>query len=78
LGYVVFESETGRAIKYCKKIGTAKAHVTRHARANAEYLLDVPHARHQRTYLWCSYADYEGVLLGLDEPSRKLWVFCRG
>ena len=78
MGYVVYEAETGRAIKYCKKVGTAKAYVTRHAKENAAFLLIHSQSRHQYTHLWCSYADYEGVLMGMDEPSRKFWVFCRG
>ena len=75
MGWVVYEQATGRAVKYYRKIGPAKAAVTRQRRMVASESIvwgrDV-------TWLYSSYADYEGVLMGMQEPERKMWAFCRG
>jgi hypothetical protein len=74
MGFVVFEESSGRVMKYCKKVGVAKGHCTRHNRE-----LGVGSAwRHNSPWTWCSYQDYEGVLMGMKEPERKMWAFCRG
>ena len=75
MGWVVYEEATGRAVKYYRKIGPAKAAVTRQRK-----LVDsMPNVwGRDVTWLYCSYADYEGVLMGMKEPERKMWAFCRG
>lgn len=81
MGFVVFEVETGRAVKYYRKESTAKAQVTRQNKqviyaeqeARRLYYYPVPQA-----WTYCAYADYEAVLMGMSEPERKMWAFCRG
>lgn len=82
MGYVVFEEDTGRAVKYYRKGTAAKAQVTRHNRQ-----VDLDRQKKSgysyfslSSHYWtfCSYADYEGVLMGMNEPERKMWAFCRG
>ena len=84
MGFVVFEETTGRAIKYYRKESVAKAQVTKNNRSidnNAILRLALGLTRsydHDRRWIHCSYADYEGVLMGMQEPERKMWAFCRG
>ena len=72
MGWVVFEEQSGRVKGYYSKASAAKGQVTRHN--NARTYDGRPYA----VWLCCSYADYEGVLMGMKEPERKMWVFCRG
>ena len=83
MGFVVYEEETGRAIKYYRKESSAKAQVTKNNRSieNTRLLrlqLGVPNYDRDHYWLYCSYAGYEGVLMGMKEPERKMWAFCRG
>jgi hypothetical protein len=83
MGFVVYEEETGRAIKYYRKESVAKSQVTKNNRSidNTRILrlqLGVPNYDRDRYWLYCSYAGYEGVLMGMKEPERKMWAFCRG
>ena len=83
MGYVVYEEETGRAIKYYRKESVAKAQVTKNNRSidNTRLLrlqLGVPNYDRDRRWLYLSYAGYEGVLMGMREPERKMWAFVRG
>jgi len=82
MGFVVYEEETGRAIKYYRKESSAKAQVTKNNRSidNSDILrLHLGIGRsHERRWLYCSYAGYEGVLMGMKEPERKMWAFVRG
>jgi hypothetical protein len=83
MGFVVYEEETGRAIKYYRKESVAKSQVTKNNRGidNSRLLrlqLGVPNYDRDRHWLYCSYAGYEGVLMGMKEPERKMWAFCRG
>jgi hypothetical protein len=82
MGFVVFEEETGRAIKYYRKESVAKAQVTKNNRGiDNDGVLRAflgPKYNHDRRWLYCSYAGYEGVLMGMKEPERKMWAFCRG
>jgi hypothetical protein len=75
MGFVVYEEETGRAVRYYRKESSAKAQVTKH---NKE-VRESPNiwGRHV-LWIYCSYAGYEGVLMGMKEPERKMWAFCRG
>lgn len=82
MGWVVYEETTGRAIKYYRKESVAKAQVTKNNRSidnNAILRLALGVTRsYDCRWLCCSYADYEGVLMGMQEPERKMWAFCRG
>ena len=83
MGFVVYEEETGRAIKYYRKESVAKAQVTKNNRSldNSNILrlqLGISRHPHDRNWLYWSYAGYEGVLMGMKEPERKMWAFCRG
>jgi hypothetical protein len=83
MGWVVYEEETGRAIKYYRTESVAKSQVTKNNRSidNSRLLrlqLGVPNYDRDRHWIHCSYADYEGVLMGMKEPERKIWAFCRG
>jgi hypothetical protein len=86
MGFVVFEETTGRAIKYYRKESVAKAQVTKNNRSidndgalrAALGIAPGVHYNHNRRWLYCSYAGYEGVLMGMKEPERKMWAFCRG
>jgi len=83
MGFVVYEEETGRAIKYYRKESVAKSQVTKNNRGidNNRLLrlqLGVPNYDRDRYWLYCSYAGYDGVLMGMKEPERKMWEFCRG
>jgi hypothetical protein len=76
VGFVVYEERTGRAQKYYKKESVAKRICTQH---NQER--DYPwgyNYRPDERWIYCSYAGYEGVLMGMKEPERKMWAFCRG
>jgi hypothetical protein len=83
VGFVVYEEETGRAIKYYRKESVAKSQVTKNNRSidntrSLRLMLGVPNYDRDRYWLYCSYAGYEGVLMGMREPERKMWAFCRG
>ena len=83
MGWVVYEAAGGRAIKYYRKESVAKSQVTRNNRMidSANLLrsqLGISYHTSDRHWLCCSYADYEGVLMGMQEPERKMWAFCRG
>ena len=81
MGFVVFEEETGRAQKYYKKESVAKRICTQH---NTERTYDWGSKcgrysyRPDHRWIYASYADYEGVLMGMKETERKIWAFCRG
>jgi hypothetical protein len=82
MGWIVFEEDTGRAVKYYKSARIARAQVTRHngeIRERPAWYKHSPYSSNRdRVWLCCSYADYEGVLMGMKEPERKMWAFCRG
>jgi FMN phosphatase YigB (HAD superfamily) len=76
MGFVVYEERTGRAQKYYKKESVAKRICTQHNRER-----DYPwgyNYRPDERWIYCSYEGYEGVLMGMKEPERKIWAFCRG
>ena len=75
MGWVVYEEKTGRAQKYYKMESVAKRICTQH---NTEREYDFYTYRPDHRWIYCSYADYEGVLMGMQEPERKMWAFCRG
>lgn len=75
MGFVVFEEANGRAVKYYKREAAAKTAVTKQRN-----LVNTMPNVWGRNVLWIysSYADYEGVLMGMKEPERRMWAFCRG
>ena len=86
MGWVVFEESTGRAQKYYKKESVAKRICTQHntersydwgVKSRFGQLSNYTY-RPEKRWIYCSYADYEGVLMGMKEPERKMWAFCRG
>jgi hypothetical protein len=77
MGFIVYEEESGRAVKYYKTAATAKSQVTRHNK-ELRYPVGHKHRYWEKKWTHCSYSDYEGVLMGMSEPHRKVWVFCRG
>ena len=76
MGWVVYEEATGRAQKYYKKESVAKRICTQHNQSR-DYDWGYSY-RPEARWIHCSYADYEGVLMGMQEPERKMWAFCRG
>jgi hypothetical protein len=82
MGWVIFEEESGRAMKYYRSGRAAKAQVTKHNNEISErplwYKSSSYSSNKDRRWVCCSYAEYEGVLMGMKEPERKLWAFCRG
>ena len=81
MGWVVYEEKSGHMQKYYKLASTAKRIVTQH---NTERTYDwgramgVPNYnyRPERTWAFCSYRDYEGILMGLRGEQFKMWQFC--
>jgi hypothetical protein len=76
MGWVVYEEGTGRAHKYYKKESVAKRICTQHNQPR-DYSWGYTY-RPEARWIYCSYAEYEGVLMGMQEPERKMWAFCRG
>ena len=79
MGWIVFEEESGYVKNYYRSESVAKGRVTKH---NNEIGTDKasPWTSDRAKYRWayCSYQDYEGVLMGMREPERRMWAFCRG
>jgi hypothetical protein len=67
MGFVVYEKEDGRAVRYYKKESTAKAQVTKQNRRVTLALLkgeviDDWNFIYLKEYAHCSWADFEAVL----------------
>ena len=84
MGWVVFEESTGRAQKYYKKESVAKRICTQH-NTERSYDWGVKSLfgqlsnytyRPARKWAFCSYRDYEGILMGLRGDALKMWQFC--
>ena len=82
MGFVVYDQQSGRMQKYYKLASTAKRICTQH---NTERTYDWGIALHgvpsytyspERIWAWCSYRDYEGILMGLRGDALKVWQFC--
>jgi hypothetical protein len=71
MGYIVYSETTGRAERYYKLERTAKQQATR---LNKE-----PQSpwRTRETYAHCSYAAYEGVLMGLKGENLRYWSWMK-
>ncbi len=82
MGWIVYEEGSGRAMKYYKSKSVAQAQVTRHNNEIRDrpfwYRASPYSSNRDRVWLFCSYADYEGVLMGMKEPERRMWACCRG
>jgi hypothetical protein len=83
MGFVVFEVNSGRAVKYYRKESAAKAQVTKNNKSfDAAWTSKLGYNPLVNNFIkkwtYCSYAEYEGVLMGMNEPERKIWAFCRG
>jgi hypothetical protein len=84
MGWVVYDEKSGHMQKYYKLASTAKRICTQHntertydwGRAGAQ--MGVPNYRYspERIWAYCSYRDYEGVLMGLRGDALKVWQFC--
>ena len=73
MGWVVYDEKSGHMQKYCKLASTAKRICTQH---NTEREHDGWFYRPQSTWAFCSYRDYEGILMGLRGEQFKMWQFC--
>jgi hypothetical protein len=69
MGYIVYSETTGRAERYYKQERTAKAQATR--------LNNEPQSpwRTRERFTHCSYAAYEGILLGLKGDNLQYWTW---
>jgi hypothetical protein len=67
MGYVVYEKEYGRAEHYYKTESVAKAQVTR--------LNKQLYAGYGREVAYCSWADYELMLQGMDPAQIRFYRF---
>lgn len=74
MGWVVYDERSGHMQKYYKLHSTAKRIVTQH---NTERDYDFYRYRPERTWACCSYADYEGILMGLRGDKFKMWQFVK-
>ena len=80
-GWVVYDEKSGHMQKYYKKAATAKRIVTQH-NTEREYNwgkgMRAQNYRYSPDRMWafCSYRDYEGILMGLRGEQFKLWQFC--
>jgi hypothetical protein len=73
MGWVVYDEKSGHMQKYYKLASTAKRICTQH---NTERDYDFYTYRPERKWAFCSYRDYEGVLMGLRGDALKMWQFC--
>jgi hypothetical protein len=79
-GWVVYDERSGHMQKYYKLAASAKRIVTQH---NTERRYDWGNRigsytyRPDRTWACCSYADYEGILMGLRGDKFKMWQFVK-
>ena len=81
MGWVVYDEKSGHMQKYYKLASTAKRIVTQH-NTEREYNWGKAMGGHSYRYnpdrMWafCSYRDYEGILMGLRGEQFKIWQFC--
>lgn len=78
MGWIVYENNSGRIHRWCKKASTARMLVTK--RRNWVHLVykdaESYYNLKDMEYSCCSYRDYEGILMGLRDDAFKLWQFC--
>ena len=80
MGWIVYEEQSGRLVKYYKTKSSAQGQVTKH-NTERDYIYgpDHPANYHYRPgAIWacCEYRQYEGVLMGLRGPALQMWQFC--
>ena len=73
MGWVVYDARSGHMQKYYKLASTAKRICTQH---NTPRRYDFYTYRPDSQWQFCSYRDYEGVLMGLQGEALKMWQFC--
>lgn len=81
MGFVVYWENTGAVHRYFRKEGSAKAAVTKHRNEVARLVLEYTRAgltfgNRDRTLAYCTFRDYEGVLMGLSGEDLRMWRFC--
>jgi hypothetical protein len=69
MGYVVYNKHTGRGERYYKNESSAKAQVTRHNKEKDWNDRPLPEWAH------CSYADYEGIIMRMNDSTWCMWKF---
>jgi hypothetical protein len=74
MGWVVYDQSSGHMQKYYKLARTAKSIVTQH---NTERVYDDWVYRPRSLWACCSYADYEGILMGLRDEKFRMWQFVK-
>ena len=79
MGWVVYDTRSGRLEKWYKKASTARRIVTQH---NTPRLMNfgqgIPVYEYRPNSIWacCEYRAYEGVLMGLRGEELRMWQFC--
>ena len=81
MGWVVYDEKSGHMQKYYKLASTAKRIVTQHnteRESNWGKAMGGHSYRYNPDRMWafCSYRDYEGILMGLRGEQFKMWQFC--
>ena len=79
MGWVVYDERSGHMQKYYKKAATARRIVTQHNTERRYDFGSVGSYSYCPDRLWacCSYADYEGILMGLRDEKFRMWQFVR-
>lgn len=72
MGWVVYSVDSGRAERYYKLERTAKAQATR---LNNEPVYSWQRSQKREQFAACSYAAYEGVLMGLKGDNLRYWTW---
>jgi hypothetical protein len=67
MGFIVYNTASGRAERYYKKEGVAKAQATKLNRCPYRSKYDAGE------FVVCNYRDYEGVLMGVRGDALKYW-----
>ena len=73
MGWIVYDERSGHMQKYYKLASTAKRICTLQ---NAGRINNRNPWRSQSLWAFCSYRDYEGILMGLRGEQFKMWQFC--
>ena len=76
MGWVVYDSKSGHMQKYYKLASTAKRIVTQHNTERDYGIVGGYIYRPHSLWAFCSYRDYEGILMGLRGEQFKMWQFC--
>jgi hypothetical protein len=74
MGWIVYDERSGHMQKWYKLRSTARRIVTQHNTPR-----DYDFYKYQPSRLWacCSYADYEGILMGLRGEKFRMWQFVK-